>query len=91
MDILEKFNEALLPEKEDFYSHINKEGFTDANYAHIKRVCKDFRIKNLGEQNYLYVQSDTLLLTDVFGNFRNMCLMIYEPNHINFLSAPGLA
>ena len=49
MDILEKFNEALLPEKEDFYSHINKEGFTDANYAHIKRVRKDFRIKNLGE------------------------------------------
>ena len=91
MDIQENVNEALLPEKEDFYSHINKEGITDADYAHIKRVRKDFRIKNLGEYHYLYVQSDTLLFTDVFGNFRNMCLMIYEPNHANFLSSPGLA
>ena len=27
-----------------------------------KRVCKDFEIKNLGEYQDLYVQSDTLLL-----------------------------
>lgn len=26
----------------------------------------------------LYVQSDTLLLADVFKNFRNKCLEIYE-------------
>ena len=34
-----------------------------------KRVCKDFEIKNLGEYQDLYVQSDTLLLVDVFENF----------------------
>ena len=42
---------------------------TDADYAHAKRVCKDFEIKNLGEYQDLYVQSDTLLLVDVFENF----------------------
>ena len=38
----------------------------------------------------MYVQSDTLLLADVFGNFRNMCIRVYglDPDH--FLSAPGL-
>ena len=30
------------------------------------RVCKDFEIKDLGEYHDLYVQSDTLLLADVF-------------------------
>ena len=45
---------------------------------HAKRVCKDFQIKNLGEYHDLYVQSDTLLLTDVFENFQNSCLQIYE-------------
>ena len=41
---------------------------TDADYTHVKRVCKDFGIKNLGEHYDLYVQSDTSLLADVFKN-----------------------
>ena len=49
---------------------------TDADYAQANRVCKDCEIKELGEYYNLYVQSDTLLLTDVFENFRNMCLKI---------------
>ena len=36
----------------------------------------------------MYAQSDTLLLADVFGNFRNMFIEIYEAH---FLSTPGLA
>ena len=63
----------------------------DANYAHAKRVCKDFEIKNLGEYSDLYIQSNRLLLVDVFVNFRNMCLEIYELDPAKFLSAPGLA
>ena len=61
-----------LPEKEDFYSHLNMDNITDSDYAHAKKVCKDFEIKNLGEYHDLYVQSNTLLLADVFENFRNM-------------------
>ena len=34
--------------------------------------------------------SNELLLTDVFNNFRNMCLEIYELDPVKFLSAPGL-
>ena len=48
-------------------------------------------IKSRGEYHDLYVQSDTLLLPNVFENFRNMCLEIYEPDPIYFVSAPGLA
>ena len=44
MDDWEKFNETLLPEKEDFYSHLNMEDI-NADYAHAKRVSKDFEIK----------------------------------------------
>ena len=76
MDDWEKFNETSLPEKEDFYSHLNLEDITDADYAHAKKVCKEFKIKDLGEYHLLYVQRDTLLLADVFENFRNMCIKI---------------
>ena len=53
------------------------EDITDADYAHAKKSCKVFDIKNLREHHDLYVQSDTLLLTNVFENFQNMCLKIY--------------
>ena len=50
-----------------------------------------FEINNLGDYHDLYVQSDTLLLADVYENFRNMCLDIYELDPVYFVSAPGLA
>ena len=39
----------------------------------------------------MYIQSDTILLADVFENFRNKCIEIYELDPAPFLSAPGLA
>ena len=39
----------------------------------------------------MYIQRETLLLADVFENFQNMCLEIYELYHSKSLSAPGLA
>ena len=77
-------------EDRDFYSHLNMEDITDADYTHAKRVCKDFEIKNL-EYHDFYIQSYTLLLADVFENFKNMCLKIYELDTSLFLTASGLA
>ena len=39
----------------------------------------------------MYIQSDTLLLADVFGNFRNMCINICKLDPAKFLTAAGLA
>ena len=91
IDDWEKINKTSTPEKEDIYSHLNMEGITDADYGYANRVCKDFEIKNLGEYYDLYVQSDTLLLADVFENLRIMCLKIYELDPAKVLSASGLA
>ena len=52
--------------KKDFYSHLNTKDITDADYAHAKKDCKDYRMKHLGKHHDLYVQSNTLLLADVF-------------------------
>ena len=48
------------------------ESITDTDYVHAKRVFKDFEIKHLGEHQDLHVQSNILLLADVFENFRNI-------------------
>ena len=73
MDKWEKFNETTLPEKEKFYSNLAMEDIPDADDTHAKRSCKDIEMKKLGEYD-LYLKSDTLLLADVFENFRKNVL-----------------
>ena len=91
MDSWEKFNETELPDKESFYSELNKEGITDEDYVHAQKVWDVFEIKNLGEYHDLYVQSDAILLAEVYENFRDKCIEIYQLDPAHFLSAPGLA
>ena len=66
MDSCERFNESILPNKKAFYSKLALESITDKDYIHAKRVFKEFKIKKLGQYYYLYVQNDTLLISDVF-------------------------
>ena len=54
-------------------------------------MLKRFKLKNLGEYHDLYVRSNTLLLADVFENFRNTCIKVYELDPAHFISLPGLA
>ena len=89
MDDWEKLKETSLPE--DFYSHLNMEDSTDADYALARKACKDFEIKNIGQYHDFYGQSNTLLLADVFENFKNMFLKICNLDPAKFLSAPGIA
>ena len=65
MDKWEKFNKTSFAGKQKFYSNLNMEQITGAHYMNVKRVSKDFEIKNLGEYHYLYLKSDTLLLAIV--------------------------
>ena len=91
MDKWERFNETLLPNKESFYSSLNMENIDNIDYRHGNNVFKRFKLKNLGEYHDLYLQSDTLLLADVFENCRKACIKVYELDPANFLSVPGLA
>ena len=91
MDNWERFDETSLPDKESFYNSLNMENIDDIDYRHSNNVLKKFKLKNLGEYHDLYVQSNTLLLADVFENFRNMCIKVYELTTAHFLSLSGLA
>ena len=90
MDSWERFDETPLPDKEAYYSSLNMEDITDVDHRHAKGVFKNLNDKNLGDYHDLYIQSDTLLLADVFENFRNKCIEIYELDPAHFLCAPGL-
>ena len=91
MDEWNKSDEEQLPCKESFYSNLTMEDISDTDYKHANNVFKKFNINNLGDYHDLYVRSDTLLLADIFENFRNAYLNNYELDPAHFISLPGLA
>ena len=91
IDSWKKFHETSIPPKETYYSKLNKEDISDADYAHAQKVWDVFEIKNQGKNHDLYVLSYTLLLADLFENFKDKCIEIYELDPAHILSASGLA
>ena len=72
MDSWEKFDETTLPPKSDFSSELTLKGISSEYYANAQKVWKVFKIKYRGDYHDLHVQSDTLLVADVYENVRNM-------------------
>ena len=91
MDGWDKFNETSIPSKESFYSNLTMKNISETDYRHANNVFKTFKLNNLGDYLDLYVQTDTLLLADVFENFRKACIKEYGLDPAHFISLPGLA
>ena len=86
MDNLEKFNETLLPVKEDFYNHLSMEAITDADRMHTKSVCKDFDIKKNREISwficskwYIIVSWSIKELSKYVLKYLNLIFLIFLP------------
>ena len=67
------------------------ENISETDYRHANHVFKKFKLNNLGDYHDLYIQSNTLLLADVFHNFRKACIETYELDPAHFISLPALA
>ena len=90
MDSFDKFNEKL-PSKEEFYSLLNDEHIYNEDYEHAQNVWNTFSLKNMGDYHNLYLESDVLLLADVFENFRKTCLEYYKLDPCHYFTSPGLS
>ena len=91
MESFDKFNETELPSKDKFYSLLNDEHISDEQYNHAKKVLNVFKIENMGRYHDLYLNSDILLLADVFENFRETCLEYYKLDPCHSFTSPGLS
>ena len=91
IDDWSKLNETELPSKNAFHSNLNMNDISHKDYNHAKSVFNIFNMRNLGDYHDLYVPSDTLLLSDIFEEFRKTCIKEYELDPCYFVSAPGLS
>ena len=90
-DSIEKLNVEKLPDIEEFYSKLNDENISEADYEHAQNVWKKFNIKNMREYHDLYLKTDVILLSDVFENFRKVCKKNYGLDPGWYYTSPGLA
>ena len=90
IDSWERFNETSLPPKKDFYSELILEDISEKDYLHAQKVFTKYWT-DMGDYHDLYVQTDTLLLADVFEKFRDTSIEVYGLDPSHFLSEPGLA
>ncbi|XP_072023229.1 uncharacterized protein [Amphiura filiformis] len=88
---LEKLQETSLPPKDTFYSKLNEEHISDEDYEHAQKVWDTFGMKTMREYHDLYLESDVLLLADVFESFRKVCLKNYQLDPCWYYTAPGLS
>ena len=92
MGCWERYNETFLPPKKDFYSELILEDISIilADYLHAQKVFNEY-CKDIGDYHNSYLQTDTLLLAEVFKIFRDKCIEVYGLDLSYFYSAPGLA
>ena len=67
MNTFDKFDEEQLPSKEQFYSRLSEEDKTNDDCNKAKQIRKHVNIQNMGVYHDLYLQTDVLLLTDVWN------------------------
>ena len=91
MDSWYRFEEKLLPSKDEFYSKLNMSRISDKDYQHTCKVWNEFGLKNMGDYHDLYLKTDVILLANVFELFRKVCLDNYGLDPAHFYTAPGLA
>ena len=88
---MKKFDDTRLPPIEAFYSNLTGESIIDEDYQHAHTVWKEFNIESMKDYHKLYNQSDVLLLSDIFENFRGICMNHYALDPDWYFSAPGHA
>ena len=76
-DSWERFNETSIPAKEDFYSELTLEDISDEDYEHAQKVFKEY-CTDLGDYHDLYVQTDTILLADVFETWVIIMICMFK-------------
>ena len=66
-------------------------GISEKDHQHACKVWNEFGLKNMGDYHDLYLETDVVLLANVFESFRKVCLDNYGLDPAHFYTAPGLA
>ncbi|XP_067123678.1 uncharacterized protein [Centruroides vittatus] len=87
---ISKLNNTSLPDKKYFYNDLTRSHISSEDYDLARLVWKAFNCKKFSDYLQLYQFVDTILLADIFTNFRNLSLKYYDLDPLHFLTSPHL-
>jgi hypothetical protein len=90
-DCEDKMVYTSLPSKECFYSTLNDEHISDADYLRAKLVCKTFNCKTMKDYHDIYLKCDGLILADIFEKVRATSIQSYRIDPAYYISFPSYA
>ena len=88
LDVLE---EDMLPPSQAFRNTLLHEDIKPEDYTHAQQVWREFNCSTLKDYAEVYLQSDVLLLADIFEAFRDKCLQDYGLDPAHWLTLPSYA
>ena len=91
MDNFKRLFENKLPDKSKFFSSLQDECISEKDYLKAVDIWNVFKMNSVGDYHDLYLETDVLLLADVFEKFINTCLDYYELDPCYYFSSPGLS
>ena len=91
MDSWSRFDETSLPPVEDSYRSLSEESISQEDYEHAQTVWREFGCCSMADYHDLYLYMDTLLLANVFNEFRDICLANYGLDPVHYCTSPGLS
>jgi len=91
IDNFNKLYETKLPHRKYFYSRLNNTHIKPKEYARALQVFKHFNCKNIKDYHELYLKADVLLLSDIWYNFKKVCLTNYKLDPTYYYTAPSLS
>ena len=103
MNSFDRLDEPCLPSVEEFGTSLN-EGVVykkwsipseiqkkcEKRYEHVVRIFRAFGCRDLRDYTRLYCKSDVLLLADIFENFIDVSMKIYNLDPSHYLTASSL-
>jgi len=78
-------------QKDAFYSKLNNFNITDDDFENAIKVWEHFKMTTFHDYYDLHMKLDVLLLTDVFENFRSVCLKNYGLDPYWYFTAQRMA
>ena len=86
-----RFEETSLSPSDAFCNKLTDSHISDDDYQHAQKVWKTFNMNALADYHDLYLQSDIMLLTDIFENFGNTCMTSYSLDPAHYYTVSGLS